>query len=103
MQMTIRNEQGTLDLTTRTRAERRLDFALGRFANRIRSVRLVLTDQNGPRGGLDKLRRVEVRGTGWSVHIEDIDADAGVVVDRTADRAGRSVARKLDRLRDPIV
>ncbi len=100
MQMIIRNEQGTLDPSTRTRAERRLGFALGRFANRIRTVRLVLTDQNGPRGGLDKLCTVQVRGAGWSVHIEDVDADAGVAVDRAADRAGRSVARKLDRLRD---
>lgn len=100
MLITIQADKAVFDDATRLRAERRLSFALGRFADRIRSVRLVVADQNGPRGGPDKLCRVDVRGTGWSVHVEDIDAATNTVVDRVADRAGRTVARKIGRLRE---
>lgn len=99
MKLTIRAEGLTLDQTTRARAERRLAFALGRFAERIDSVRLVVADENGPRGGVDKLCKLNVHGRGWDVHVEDADAVVDTAVDRVAGRAGRSVARKLARLR----
>ena len=41
--------------------ERRLQFALARFSGHIQRVQVVLEDQNGPRGGLDKHCRVVVR------------------------------------------
>ena len=100
MLITIHADKAHLDQASRLSAERRLSFALGRFAHRIRTVRLVVADQNGPRGGPDKLCRVDVRGAGWSVHVEDIDSVADAVVNRVADRVGRTVARKIGRLRD---
>lgn len=99
MRITIYSDRGSLDDTARLHAERRLAFALSRFEPRIRSVRLVVADQNGPRGGVDKLCKVEVRGAGWTVHVEEVDATMSSVVDKAADRVGRSVARKVERLR----
>lgn len=83
-------------------ARRRLEFALGRFAGRVRSLTVRLTDVNGPRGGLDKKCLIAVRLT-RSRHvivIEDVDADHNVVVSRAAERAARAVSRALQSARD---
>jgi putative sigma-54 modulation protein len=79
---------------------RRLGFALGRFADRITSVWVRLADENGPRGGVDKRCRIEVRGTQkWLVLVDDADTDLHAAIDRAADRVARSVVRTLERLR----
>ncbi|MEY4094729.1 MAG: hypothetical protein RLZZ53_1928 [Acidobacteriota bacterium] len=77
------------------RARRRVRFALDRFGNRVRSVRVRITDINGPRGGVDKQCIVAVRLQHPTrlMLIEHMAADFGEAVDRAADRAGRSVAR----------
>jgi putative sigma-54 modulation protein len=100
MQTMIRTHGLTLTEELRSRAERSIHFALGRFSTSIRSVSTLLADQNGPRGGIDKRCSVLVRGRGWQVVVHDDDADAMVAMDRAADRAARSVARKLDRRRE---
>lgn len=100
MQTRIRTQGLPLTEELRSRAERRIQFALGRFSTSIRSVSTLLADQNGPRGGIDKRCSLIVRGRGWQVVVHDDDADAGAALDRAAERAARSVARKLDRLRD---
>ncbi len=41
--------------------ERRLGFALGRFASRVSKVVVRLGDLNGPRGGVDQQCRIEAR------------------------------------------
>lgn len=76
----------------------RLEFALGRFAGRVRSVSVSLADLNGPRGGVDKKCLIAVRLERPSrvIVIEDVDADAAVVVSRSAERAARAVARAID-------
>lgn len=73
-------------------ARRRLEFALGRFGGRIRSVTVRLGDVNGPRGGVDKTCLVTIRfdASKRLVVIEDADADAAVAIDRAADRASRA-------------
>lgn len=78
-------------------ARRRLEFALGRFGGRIRSVTVRLGDVNGPRGGVDKTCVVKIRldASKRLVVIEDADADATLAIDRAADRASRTVARAL--------
>jgi len=82
-------------------ARRRLGFALGRFADRITTVWLRLSDLNGPRGGVDKQCRIEVRGVNqWEVVVEDRDCDVYVAIDRAADRVGRAVGRTVERLRE---
>jgi putative sigma-54 modulation protein len=81
--------------------ERRVQFALGRFATEVRTVQLTLTDVNGPKGGSDVLCRVKValKGTG-DVNVSGTDVSVEVVVASVVDRAARSLSRMLDRQRD---
>jgi hypothetical protein len=82
-------------------AERSLQFALGRFAARIRSVDARLVDVNGPRGGVDQVWQVIVRLTrrAPAVVIEEAGTHPGPAIGRAADRAARAVSRMLARLR----
>ena len=91
------------ELTDRLRehTERRLRFALGWADDRLRQVSICLSDENGPRGGEDKRCRIQIAFPGApNVVIDDTEADLYVAIDRAADRAGRSVARRLERQRD---
>ena len=78
--------------------ERRLRFALTRSSDRIKRVVVRLGDSNGPRGGEDKFCRIQVHFEHTPpVLIEDAGADLYAVIDRVAERAGRSVAKRIDR------
>ena len=80
--------------------ERRLRFALTRFSGRIGRVQVVLADQNGPRGGIDKTCRIVVRlRDGGDVVAEVSDVDWEVAVDRATTRIGHSTGRELARRR----
>jgi len=83
-------------------ARRRLEFALGRFGARVRSLTVRLADLNGPRGGLDKHCLVAIRLTSPRrlIVVEDTDAEAEVAIGRAADRAARTVARAVQTLTD---
>jgi len=78
--------------------ERRLRFALTRTSDRIMRVVVRLGDANGPRGGEDKFCRMQVHlQRAAPVLIEDAGVDLYAVIDRAAERAGRSVAKRIDR------
>jgi hypothetical protein len=104
--MTIRIRTSAADSDTDTssilhEAERRLQFALGRFAARIRTVDARLVDVNGPRGGVDQVWQVVVCLTrrAPAVVIEEAGAQPGAAIGRAADRAAHAVSRVLARLR----
>ena len=100
MKLVIHHRALELSAEERENLERRLHFALGRFAARVTGVTVRLTDVNGPRGGPDKRCCLAVRlKPAGAVIVEDVDADLTVLVDRAADRAGRAVARLLDKRR----
>ena len=85
----------------RTHTERRLAFALGRADTQVSRLWVRLSDLNDPRGGEDKRCHVRITLTDApEVVIEDTEADLYVAIDRAADRAGRPVARRLERSRD---
>lgn len=82
----------------RTYCDRRLRFALGSASHKVHSVVIRLTDQNGPRGGIDK--RCAVRATLHEaplVIIVQDEADLYVAIDRAVDRVARTIARRLER------
>ena len=82
----------------RDQAERRLRFALGSLAGQIRSVNVLLDDQNGPRGGVDKRCKLRVvLDTQPAVVIEHLESDVYVAIDRASERASRTLARRLQR------
>lgn len=78
--------------------ERRVHFALGRFGDKVRKVRVTLEDVNGPRGGVDTLCRIQAhlapRGT---LVIEETRLHAFSAVALAADRVGRTMRRRLER------
>jgi ribosomal subunit interface protein len=81
-------------------AERRLLFALGRFAERLEDVAVRFEDVNGPRGGVDKRCRVVARlRPAGALRIEEHGEDLYLAIDRAADRIGRAVGRELARRR----
>lgn len=82
--------------------ERRLQFALGRFGSRIRSLSVRLSDLNGPRGGVDKKCLVAVRLSRPAklIVIEDVDSQLDVVVGRVAERTARAVSRAVQTTSD---
>lgn len=83
-------------------ARTRLEFTLGRFAGRVRSLTVRLTDVNGHGGGPDKKCLIAVRLTRPRrvIVIEDVDTDHNDVVSRAAERTSRAVARAVQSARD---
>ena len=81
-------------------AKRRLQFVLTRRSDRIQRVVVRLGDENGPRGGVDKFCRIQVRLFNAPVAvIEEVGSELYAVIDRATDRVGRVVVKHLDRLR----
>jgi len=89
-----------LNPALRTHVERRLRFALDRLARRVRSVRVLLEDVNGPRGGDDVRCLVLARISGGGhVVVQETRRDPFAAVARASDRIGHGLARRLGRLR----
>ena len=101
MRMMIHARKITLPQTLRDHVERRLNFALGRFGNRIDRVTVWLEDLNGPRGGIDKCCRIEAcLPRSGKLQVEVTDAEIEPAVARAADRIARRVKDDLDRMRE---
>lgn len=101
MKLTIRARHIDLDPELRDQIRRKLAFALGRVAGAIRQVDVTIADINGPRGGLDKLARIQIRGSGWPpIIIEDLGYEPLSAVSVAVERAARAVVRRIARRRD---
>jgi ribosome-associated translation inhibitor RaiA len=98
MQIDIQSREFSLTGALHDYAERRLRFSLTSSNSYIQRVKMRLSDINGPRGGADKRCHIQIVLTGLpDIIIEDIEADMYVAIGRAADRAGRSVLRKVRR------
>ena len=83
--------------------ERRLHFALARTRDRITRVVVRVGNTSGLRGGEAKFCRMHVvLEHAPPVLIEDSGADLYAVIDRAAERAGRNVAKRVDRLHENV-
>jgi ribosome-associated translation inhibitor RaiA len=100
MNVDVRGVKYDIDDELKEFAERRLWFALGRFARRIDRVVVRLSDINGPRGGVDKKCVITAmllpRGV---VRVEGLGDDPYALIADAARRARRSVRRDLVRRR----
>lgn len=102
MQFEIHGKDIPITEQLRGHIQRRLSFALERFATQIREVRVSVGDLNGPRGGVDKRCRVAiVLIPSKTIVIEKRDSSLYVAVDRVGDRAGTCIGRRLKRGRNP--
>jgi len=101
MQIEIQARDFQLTHALRDHIQRRLDFALSTRHQHIQTIKVRLSDINGPRGGNDKRCLIQMVLPQLSdVVIEDTETDMYVAIDRAADRASRTLGRKLTRLRD---
>jgi putative sigma-54 modulation protein len=76
----------------------RLSFAFSRVQDAIQSISVIVSDVNGPKGGIDKLCRILIK----SPHLTDIvisenQSNMTVAIDRCIARARQSLSRKLKR------
>ena len=84
----------------RESVERQLTRVLARFSHRITQVEIALTDQNGPRGGIDKQCRISVRMPGFESCVTTAkDENPLAAVAQAAGRARRIVTTRLKRPR----
>jgi putative sigma-54 modulation protein len=101
MRINIQTKGFELTDGLRQHTERRLHFAIDWASDEIRTVRVRFSDINGPRGGNDKRCSIQIPIAGQrDVVVEDTEADLYVAIDRAADRIERTLARKLERLRE---
>jgi hypothetical protein len=98
--MRISSRKEPLDVQTEAYVERRMRFALTRFAPLVDEVEVTLRDETGPRGAPAKTCRVAVRlQRSGAVIAESTDASFESAASRAAERASRTVARQLHRKR----
>ncbi|HNV88649.1 MAG TPA: HPF/RaiA family ribosome-associated protein [Methylotenera sp.] len=101
MQFKIQTNGFALTDSLRSYTTRRMQFALDRNDGHIMSARVRLSDINGPRGGVDKCCQIDLALAGQNnIVIEDTEADLYVAIDRASDRCKRTLARRLERLRE---
>lgn len=68
---------------------------------RITRVHVRLSDTNGPRGGFDKRCLIEIRlRAAGEIVIEDTETDMYMAISRAADRAARTLSRRLSKQRE---
>ena len=94
----IRAGQAETGDALREYAERRLSFALRRFAHRVRHVMFRLVDENGPRRGVDTRCSIAADLVdGRRIFVEASDAWPFIAITRAAHRLNESVRRELER------
>jgi ribosomal subunit interface protein len=98
MQFEIRAKDVSISRALRNHIERRLRFALDRFASRIRQVRVKLADPNGPRGGIDKCCKLAISlDRSSTIVVESHASNVYAAIDCIADKAATYIGRRLKR------
>ena len=98
MRFSLINRHGHVSDDTHELVKRRFLFALSRYSSKIDRVSVVITDVNGPKGGIGMSCRVIVKfkrlGT---VTVTCTDSELVGSVARAADRVDRAVARTIEK------
>jgi ribosome-associated translation inhibitor RaiA len=102
MRVQLRTRDLPKDEALHEYVDRRARFAIGRFAAWVPSLRVTLSDANGPRGGVDKSCRATANLDGLpSITVSSLDASTRDAVDRALARLARAVRRAFDIHADP--
>lgn len=100
MELDIRHQNVTLDPELKDHIERRVGFALSRFESRVKAVTVRMKDTNGPRGGVDKVCKIEITmKPGGKLLVEESDGDVHAAVALAAEKLGRAIRREVDRFK----
>ena len=98
MKLAVRGQKMDLTPSILDHIRGRIHAALDQHAGRVRSVSVVVGDENGPRGGVDQFCRVHVHlvnGQTLRHHRtgEDLYANVSLLADTVKRRVGRYVAK----------
>jgi ribosome-associated translation inhibitor RaiA len=100
MKTEIQFDDMTADKDLQERIERRIAFVLGLHRDRIKAVLVHLTSVNEPRDGKDNSCEVKAfLSGGQKVLVKIMDSDLHIAIHRAVDRAGWTIARRLQRER----
>lgn len=90
--------------TLRPLALQRVSFVMRRLAWRVMRARVFLSDDNGPRGGVDKRCRLELSTThAGLLVVSTVARDWRTALDLALARAARALVRSLQRSRTPAL
>jgi ribosome-associated translation inhibitor RaiA len=96
--VTIRAMHTSLDEETKAFVRRSLGRKLGKFAEHIERISVRYEDVNGPKGGLDKVCRIQVTLSGLPPVVVDHAGEQFMdAYDLAVDNLQRAVRRHLDR------
>ena len=95
MKVTITTRNNKLPEKLRKNVELRVGLALGRFAERIRTVSVILSPLTPATGPPEKLCRIEVT-LRKSITVESAQADTIAAVDHALAHAARRISVTLD-------
>ena len=96
MKIVIRDHNGGVTDRLRAHVTRRLEFALGRYAQHITQVSVAFSSVNAT----EKRCQIDVRLCPRMLRAQDSDAGLFAAVDHATERIARSVARVLQRERE---
>lgn len=102
--MNVHIDAHHIELPDTVTVEQRVRRSLSRFAEHLRRVTVTLRDDNGPRGGRDKVctLRVELQGGGGQIIVIDRSASLQRAITRNLRRSRLLVARALKRRRSAL-
>ncbi|MFC1773062.1 HPF/RaiA family ribosome-associated protein [Pseudomonadota bacterium] len=96
MKISIQCKGFSLTSAIAGQVHKRLQRLLGQGIRRMRRVDIILSELNGPGGSVDKRCLIKVSIDGLlPVVIDDIQSDLYIAIDRAADRASRTVLRRM--------
>ncbi len=101
MEVELRIQDSNAQDAVKNYVNRRIRFAMGRFASRVGRVVVRTYDTNGARGGVDQCCHIgaELVRAGKIV-VEQTDADLFTAIDRACDRLAQAFRRELERSRE---
>jgi putative sigma-54 modulation protein len=98
MKILVNDKQKLLGAAAIKKAESKATASFAKFGYNVKSIDITVQDVNGPRGGIDKECRVLVKlrkMNDFTITVKD--ESLSKAVSNAISRAGRSVARQLDR------
>ena len=96
LDINFRNLRGSGEIINQI--DHRLSFAFARTRDEIESTKVIVTDINGPKGGIDKQCKVVVKPVGLKqIVVAERRANIRQAIDRCISRASHCLNRKLKR------
>lgn len=101
MVVEIRSNLSRIGTALRSRIMERVQGAVGPSSETILRVHVGISDENGPRGGVDKRCRIHVHGRHGDVVVEDRGESLDSAIFLATSRLKRALRKALQRQREP--